>query len=66
MYLISALAIRGAEMNSLFMHDKSPVMNFLFRFNRLLIFAPFVSSVAVPFDNVNLVPSESANVEITR
>lgn len=68
MYLISALAIRGAAMNSLFMHDKSPVMNFLFRFNRLLIFALFVSSTAVPFDDVNLVPApaESANVEITR
>lgn len=69
MYLMSAFATRGAGMNSLPIHDKSPVINFFLRFNRLLIFTRFGSfSVAVSFDvgcRFELVPLESAIFEIT-
>lgn len=53
---MSACAMRGAEMNPLFMHDKSPVKNFLFRFKRFLIFGRFDSFVTdVLFDwNTNV------------
>lgn len=43
MYLMFAFAMRGAGTKLFFMHDRSPVMNFLFRFNRLLIFIRSVS-----------------------
>lgn len=65
MYLMSAFAIRGAGMKSDFMHDRSPVINFLFRFNRLLILGRLVSfscAVSRDSDNAdsNLVSLESA------
>lgn len=59
MYLMFAFAIRGAGTKPDFMHDKSPVINFFRRLNRLLIFARFASfSAIVSFD----VRVESANV----
>lgn len=66
MYLMFAFAIRGAGTKPAFMHDKSPVINFFRRLNRLLIFARFASlSAVVSFDGWKLVRVESANVEIT-
>lgn len=67
MYLMSAFATRGAGTKSVFMHDKSPVINFRLRFNRLLIFIRLVSSsVAVPFDgdktNPNFASLDSAKM----
>lgn len=54
MYLMFAFAIRGAGTKSDFMHDRSPVINFLFRFNLLLIFARLVSfSSAFSLDGDN-------------
>lgn len=61
---MSAFAMRGAGTKSDFMHDKSPVINFLFRFNRLSIstrLASFSRTVSLDDDNAdsNLVSLES-------
>lgn len=47
-YLISAFATRGAGMKTALMHDKSPIINFRLRFNRLLIFV----EVSSPFNEL--------------